>query len=353
MSNLRILSVRPFSGYLFLLFVYWIGLSPVLAAELELMRVAYEPVDRVRAFDGVIEAVNQATVAAEVAGRVEAILYDVDDYVAQGDIILRFRDPEQRARLDQARATLKEADARYREAQAEHRRIEEIFGRQLVSRSAMDKAAAELKAARARLDSAAAGVVQAEEQLEHTLVRAPYSGIVTRRHVEVGETASIGMPLISGISLDELRAVVDVPQGVINDVRTHGVATIILPDGKRIGGSGLTVFPYADTASHSFKVRVRLAAEHSGLYPGELVKVEFAVGRDHRLLVPQRAVIHRSEVTAVYVLYEDGRAALRQIRTGRISGDRIEVLAGLEEGEQVALDPIQAGVYLKGQSGGQ
>ena len=83
-----------------------------------------------------------------------------------------------------------------------------------------------------------------------------------------------------------------------------------------------------------------------------LVKVAFEVGRRSRLAIPAKAVAYRSEVTGVYVLKADGTVELRQIRVGRETGDgMIEVLAGLSEGERVALDPIQAAVYLKNHVG--
>jgi hypothetical protein len=81
---------------------------------------------------------------------------------------------------------------------------------------------------------------------------------------------------------------------------------------------------------------------------GTFVKVAFDVGETRQLLVPRRAVIHRSELTAVYVVGGDGAVGLRQVRVGQTrSNDMIEVLAGLEEGENVVLDPVAGGLALK------
>ncbi len=315
---------------------------------------AEEEIPQERVFDGVVEAVRQATVSAQTSGRITEINFDVDDYVKQGEVLLRFRDTEQRARLEAAQAGLKEARARLAQAQKEYERIKTIYARKLVAKSAMDNATAELKAARARFEAGQANVQQAQEQLDHTVVRAPYSGIVVKRHVEVGETASVGQPLMTGLSLDHLRATVALPQAFIQKVRQNRHAYVVLPgpDAKQLEAKQLVIFPYADTASHTFKVRVDLPPGLEGFYPGMLVKIAFVTGHAKQLVVPASAVVHRGEVTGVYVVSANGQVGLRQIRIGRRVGDRIEVLAGLDPGERVALDPIAAGVYLKKQLAG-
>lgn len=313
---------------------------------------AYRKVPQEQVFDGIVEAVHQSTVSAQTSSRIAEILFDVDDYVPKGAVILRFHDTEQQARLAQARAALTEAEARYREAAAEYERVKGVYERRLVAKSVMDKASAELKSAQARLEGARARVAEATEQVEHTVVRAPYSGIVTKRHVEVGEMANPGQPLMTGLSLENLRVVVDVPQRFVETVRANGRARVLV-DGASIDAAKLTVFPYADNVTHTFRVRVNLAAEHKGLYPGMLVKVAFVTGESERLLVPSESIVHRSELTGVYVLDQEGRVALRQVRAGRIYPDgTTEILAGLQAGEQVALDPIRAGVYLKEREAG-
>ncbi|GAB6043532.1 efflux RND transporter periplasmic adaptor subunit [Endothiovibrio diazotrophicus] len=316
----------------------------------------FRSVVRENAFDGVVEAINRTTVSAETNGRVEEILFDVDDYVTKGTVILRFRDTDQRAGLAQAEATLNETEARFKEADSEYRRVVDLLKKDLAAQSAMDKAEAALKAARARLDAARAGVEQAREQLEHTVVRAPYSGIVTERHVELGEVANPGQPLMSGISLERLRVAAQVPQRLIEAVRLHGKARVEVSRGEAddrtaisIPAEGLTFFPHSDPQTHTFTVRVQLPEGQQGLYPGMFVKALFVTGEVKRLVVPESAVVRRGEVSAVYVVGEDGAPRLRQVRLGRFD-DRCGrvVLAGLEEGEPVALDPIRAGVLLKG-----
>jgi multidrug efflux pump subunit AcrA (membrane-fusion protein) len=140
-----------------------------------------------------------------------------------------------------------------------------------------------------------------------------------------------------------------VPQAHIDTVRQLQRARVLLPGTpvRSVDGARLTISPYADAASHTFTVRVDLPAGRHGVYPGMFVKVAFVIGEEQRLLLPAAAVVHRSEVTGVYVVKGDV-ISFRQIRIGRQLEDaQLEVLAGLSAGDEVALEPIRAGVMLK------
>ncbi|WJW76196.1 efflux RND transporter periplasmic adaptor subunit [Thiohalobacter sp. IOR34] len=329
-------------------------LSTLVRAELQSVPAELQPVAREQRFEGVIEAVNQATVEAQTAGQIEQIFFDVDDYVERGAVLLKLKDTEQKARVRQAEAALAEATARLREAESEYRRIKEIFARKLVSRSAMDSASAALKAARARLHKAEAALAEAREQLEHTVVRAPYSGIVVERHVEVGELASPGKPLMTGLSLEQLRVVLYLPQRYLEEVRDGVPSRIYVGEDRQrtLSGGRVTVYPYAHPVTHSFRTRIALPDGTPGLYPGMLVKVGFELGKRERLLVPATAVVRRSEVTGLYVLDESGGVHFRQVRLGPPAAEgRVVILAGLAAGERVAIDPIAASAVLKQQAG--
>ncbi len=300
---------------------------------------------------GTVAAVNRATVSAQIAATVEAVEYDVEDYVEKGAVLVRFRDRRLRAAFEQAQAGAAEAGALAEAARREQARVAGVFSRKLVSQAQMDQANANLEAAEARLERARAALAEAREQLGYAIVRAPYSGIVTERHVQVGETTSVGTPLMSGLSLDELRVEVQVPQSRVAAVRAAGRAQVLLDDGDRLHSEDLVFFPIADPRSNTFEVRVNLHDVAGRLLPGMFVKVAFDAGNAEQLLVPGEAIVYRSELTAVYVVDEAQRVWLRQVRLGPPAGDRRVVHAGLREGERVALDPVAAGVYLKSAAG--
>jgi RND family efflux transporter MFP subunit len=311
------------------------------SVPLESFVVAPEHTPLERQLDGTIEAVNQGTVAAQTSGRVAAIFYDVNDFVPAGAVIVRLRATEQRTGMLQAQAGLREATAREAEAQTRYQRISDMYDRKVVPKAMLDEATANRDTAVARLAAAKAELESAQEGVAYTEIRAPYAGIVTKRHVQVGETVSPGSLIMSGQSLQFLRVAVDVPQSIVEQVRNIRKAAVYV-DGRRIEATKLTVFPEAATPSNTFRTRLELPENAADLYPGMFVKVGFVVGEADRLLVPARALIERSEVTAVYVIDASGSTSLRQVRPGHHFGDKVEVLAGLGVGERVAIDPIAA-----------
>ena len=323
------------------------------AETLETAVATQQVVAREQTYDAVVEAVKQGTVSAQTAGRVQAVYFDVDDYVPKDAVIVRFRDKEQQAGVQASQAGVREAEARFAEAQAEFNRIKDVFEKKVVPQAAFDKATADLSAAKQRLDAVQARMTQAQEQLDHTVVRAPYSGIVVKRHIEIGETANAGQALMSGFALDELRVTATVPQSVIQAIRSNNRARIIFPsqNNRVVEPKTLRIFPFADAQTHSYKVRMNLAAGQDGLLPGMFAKVAFVTGEEQRLLIPAAAWVQRSEIDAVYVVAPDGKITFRQVRIGRrLDNSMLDVLAGLDAGERVALDPIRAGVQLKEQA---
>lgn len=323
-----------------------VATSPVAEPPLASVEIRPERAPLERQLDGSIEAVNQGTVAAQTSGRVVEILYDVNDFVPAGAVIVRLRATEQRASLQQAEAALREAQARDAEAQARFGRIRDMFESKVVPKATLDEATATRDAAHARLTSAQAALKSAREGVSYTEIRAPYAGIVTRRHVEVGETVSPGTLIMSGLSLQYLRVGVDVPQSIVEQVRRIRRAVVYVGD-QRIEAKKLTVFPAASSPSNTFRARLELPENAADLYPGMFVKVGFVVGEAERLLAPTVALVERGEVNAVYVIGTDGATALRQVRIGHRFGGHVEILAGLVAGERVVLDPVAAATRLE------
>jgi len=314
---------------------------PPAAAALGALTVRAVATPTERRLDGVIQAVNQGTVAAQTSGRVAAIYYDVNDFVPAGAVILRLRATEQRSGLLQAQATLSAARARADEAQQRYARIADMYTRRVVPKASLDEATAARDTAAAQVEAARAALESAREGVAYTEVRAPYAGVVTKRLVEVGETVAPGTPLMSGLSLQYLRVEVDIPQSMVEQVRRLRKAAIYV-EGRRVEAKRVTVFPEASAPSSTFRTRLDLPENATDLYPGMFVKVGFVTGEAPRLLVPERALVRRSEVTAVYVLSPGEAPSMRQVRIGDRFGDQVEVLAGLEPGERIALDPLAA-----------
>jgi RND family efflux transporter MFP subunit len=323
-----------------------------MAADLETVPAKYDVLPELFVVDGLVEAVNEATLSAQTSGQVLEINFDVEDFVEKGKVLVKLNDEQQRSAVNEANAQLRQAQAHLSGVQSEYNRIKKSYDRQAVSAAEMDRVSASLRTAQAQVNAAEAGVRRAQEQLSYTVMKAPYSGLVVERHIEPGEIANPGQLIMTGISLEELRVVTSIPQNQVNAIKTHKEAYVLLDkldDSNRLNAEKITISPKADGMGHTFQVRLVLPANITDLYPGMFVKVVFDVGESKRLMVPVSAVANRGTVRAVYVLNEAGQVSMRQVRLGKKIAEQVEILAGLEVGEQVALNPLAATVMLKQQ----
>jgi RND family efflux transporter MFP subunit len=316
------------------------------AERLETAVVERRDVELTYTAEAVVEAVRQSTVSAQIAGRIVELRFDVGDYVKKGEVIARIDERAATQALAASEAQVRQAEAALRNARAEFERSRQLVAQKFLSQAALDRAESEYKAAQARVTALLAGAGQAQTERSFATIVAPYSGLVSARHVELGEMATPGKPLMTGFDPGTLRVTATVPQAQVSAIQSGAKAHVEVPSSARwVEATQLTVIPQADPRTHTTQVRLGLPADVRGIYPGIYARAHFVTGRTSALLVPRAAVLQRSEVTAVYVVPESGAPQLRQIRLGTAGDERaVEVLAGLRPGERVALEPVKAGM---------
>lgn len=312
--------------------------------------VAYREVDQFYAAEGVVEAVKQSTVAAQISGRIVDIRFDVGDSVKKGEVIVRIDERQVSDALAGTQAQIAQAQATLANARAHYERTRQLFNQKFVSQAALDRAFADYRAAQAQLEAAVAVASQAATVKSFATVTAPYSGIVAARHVELGEMVAPGKPLMTGFDPGDMRVVAAVPQFKLAEIRNSVAASIEFPAlNQWVKAGTITVLPSADPKTHTTTVRLALPHYVSGAYPGMFARVRFAVARARKLVIPANAVVRRTEVTGAYVVGADGAVQFRQLRLGEPAGEAgVQVLAGLKPGERVALEPVKAAIAMKG-----
>ncbi len=332
----------------FLLVLLAYTFSPVYGAsdELEFEPASLQQVSTTYMLEGTVEAELNTTISAQTAGNVQKIYFDVNDYVRKNEVVVEIDNKQQSSSLKQAEAALKEAIARRQEARAEFNRVKKVYDEKVVSKSDFDKAKAALQSAEARVESAQAASEKARQQFEYTLVRAPFSGILTHRLVEPGESVNVGTPLVTGVSLEKLRVITYVPQSILKAVRQHRYAIIVTEDSE-IVSTDMVFFPFADPNSHSFALRVRLPDTYNDLLPGMHVKIAMEVAREPKVVIPFSSVAFRGEVTGVYVQQADS-IQFRYVRLGRrLDKNEVVVVSGIEANEYIITDPVAAAIAIK------
>lgn len=320
-------------------------LLPALAAatEMSVAEVALRVVPAAYAAEGVVQAVRQSQIAAQVPGRVVQVAVKAGDSVATGQLLLTIDDRELSQSVAAQQAQVVAAQAQLTHAEASLARTRELVAQKFMSPAALDQADAQARSARAQLDALKAGAGAAAVSKAHTRLVAPYAGVVAEVRVEQGDMASPGTPLMVLFAPGDLRVVAQVPQGRVTAARSLGRAQFEASPGKWQAAGSVKFLPVADAASQMVEVRLQRIPQ-AGLAPGQSVRVLLATGEARRLVVPNGAVLRRGELSAVYALGPDGRFLQRLVRLGEQFGEAgVEVLAGVKAGEKVALDPVRAG----------
>lgn len=307
-------------------------------------RVAYRDVDRVATAEGVVEAVRQSTIAAQVQGRIVEFSVKAGDTVRAGQVIARIDARTAEQSVASSRAQVAEARANLTNARVHYERTRQLLAQKFVSQAALDQAETEYKAAQAQVAAVEAAAQQAVTVRSFTAISAPYTGVVATTHVELGDMATPGRPLVTVFEPGKLRVTATVPQAMLAAVDPEAPVRLEIPAvQKTITATAVTVLPVADARTHTTKIRLELPGADE-LLPGQFARAYFVTGRARKLVVPQSAVLKRSEVTAVYVLPDGRPAQLRQVRLGERVGDGlVEILAGVREGELIAVDPVGTG----------
>jgi RND family efflux transporter MFP subunit len=309
------------------------------------------------AFDGVVEALRQTVVASQVAGAVVQLAVKAGDRVTAGQLLLRIdaRSAEQSAAASVAQ--LRAVQATLEVARREFERQQQLHAERFISSAALDRARAEFQAAQAQAAAQAAQLDVARTQTGLHLVRAPYAGIVSEVPVALGEMAMPGRALLTMYDPSALRVAASIPQTVAAALDVAAPARVELPGlpaaARQQKPARLQVLPAADAGTHTVTIRADLASGLPGAAPGQFARLWLPVasGAPTGPWVPLQAVVRRAEMTGLYVLDGAGRPLLRQVRLGRSSNGQVEVLAGLNAGEQVAPDGQSAArqsVALKG-----
>ena len=299
-------------------------------------------------FDGVVEAVRQTTLSAQVPGAIISLSVKAGDRVKAGQELLRIDARAASQNAAASAAQVEAARANLNLSSKELERQKQLFQKQYISQAALDRAQAQMQAAQAQVQA-----LQAQSDAVHTqsrffVISAPYAGVVSEVPVTLGDMAMPGAPLLVMYDPAALRISAPVPANAATAAAQFEIPGLASAPGL-LAPKSATLLPTVDAATHTAQLRLVLPDSVKGATPGMFARVWLAAGvregvakADERLYVPVASVVRRAEMTGLYVVNEQGKPALRQVRLGRVHGDRVEVLSGVEKGEKVAADPQAA-----------
>jgi RND family efflux transporter MFP subunit len=330
------------------------GVSVRAASALATSSVGVQPGASLLDASGYVVARRQATVSAKITGKVQTVLIEEGDRVAAGQIIAQLDDSNARAALNLANANLEAARFAVEDNKPIYARNERLQGNGYVSRESYDTAKTSYDAARANLDIAERSVAVAQVNLDDTVIRAPFAGVVTDKAAQPGEMVS---PITAGsgftrtgiatiVDMNSLEVDVDVAESFINRVHPGMPATVSLsayPDWE-IPAAVIAVIPTADRSKATVSVRVGFKSHDSRIVPEMSARVAFLdksqlaspATAARSVIVPADAVQTDASGTSVVFVISGATVERRAVRLGTKRADGQIIVAGLSPGDQVA-----------------
>jgi multidrug efflux pump subunit AcrA (membrane-fusion protein) len=351
--------------------------------------VAQQLVDESYEAVGTVRARNSSVVSSKVMGNIVAMRVREGDSVRAGQILVEIDSREARiqtqksgAGLVEMRGALDEVDRNIKAAESSKagaeanrqlatstfRRYQQLLERQSISPQEFDEVRARrevadaeaesagrmlqsLEAKRrqalARIDQAKADVAGSQVYSSFTRIAAPINGVVVSKQADVGYMAAPGAPLITIESGTDYRLEASVQESQINKVQLRDQVRVQIDalGQQELAGTVVEIVPASDPASRTYLVKISITPAagnqqiiHSGLYG----KARFITGQIQAITIPRTAVVERGQLTSVYVVDHTGIARMRLVKTGKTYSDRVEVLSGLKDGEQIVVDGVAA-----------
>ncbi len=306
---------------------------------------------------GTVQAGIMSGVASRIMGTVVSLKVREGDRVSAGDVLMELDDRDMRERARAAEAGYREAHAAVDAAkehknlaEVTHRRYRALFEEKVISRQEMDQVETQRNVAESEYLRAQGGLARATASMEETAVyqgfakiRAPFSGVVTSKKIDVGGMAIPGMTLLTAEDDSYFRVEAAVDERLAGKVKPGmTVFAVIGPSNQRLTGHISEVVPAVDPATRTFLVKVRLKDRSlkSGLY----AKLLIPEGKREAILVPRKALVTRGQLEGLFAVDEKGVVTYRLVRTGSLMEDRVEILSGLKSGDRIIIEGVEKAV---------
>ncbi len=304
---------------------YTPGLALPADAERVPVRIASVPhlVDTV----GTVASDHAVPLSPRISAAIEEVLVSAGDRVTRDQVVIRLADRDLRAALNDARASL-------RRAETEYERIKRLHEKEAATEQQLIAAESAFRSAESRVD-------EAETMLSYTEIRAPMDGMVGDRHAEAGMLAQPGQTLLSLYDPTVMRLDAAVPVRLVDYLAIGDTLRVQLerPD-RVVDGRVHRVVSEIDPRSRTQTIQVMLDLDEAAVLPGTFGRLRIPTTERERHLVPTTAVYRVGQLELVQVV-TDERAIRRLVKTGQTLNDEIEVLSGLQEGDEVLVRPMK------------
>jgi RND family efflux transporter MFP subunit len=297
---------------------------PPVEVQLETLTLSEVPVQIELA--GSVQAVEHATISARVAGQIVTLPAQIGSKVKKGDLLVKI--------------SAAEIDARVRQAEIQLAQAQRNLARESKLLEANASTRERVKTLKELVQTSEAAYREARTFLGYTEIKAPFTGTVTDKLVEVGDLAAAGAALFKLENGTALEVVIQVPEAESHYISLESRLPLTVPAaGLTLEAQVREISPTVDPASRTTQIKLMLPAAPE-LRSGQFARVALMDSRATTLMINSRALRQQGQMQQVFVA-EQGMARMRLVRTGAKVDGRIEILSGLQAGDQVVIDAIE------------
>jgi RND family efflux transporter MFP subunit len=320
-------------------------------------KILLSRVDAYYETSGTVKAKTTSIVASRVMGTVTDVKVREGSQVKAGDVLILIDDRDMAQKMAAAEAGYKEAlnaleSARQNKslAEATYRRYKNLYEEKVISGQEMDQVETGKKVAESEYERVNEMANRTKASLEEarvyygfTKITAPVSGIVTGKSIDRGSMAVPGVPLLIIEDTSQFKIEAYIDESLSGKFKIGTLAYIVLgTTGERIEGTIGELVPAVDPASRTSLIRVYVKAP--SLRAGIYSKILIPVGKKDVIIVPKKAISERGQLTGVYAVDEKGIMTYHLVKTGKLYGEKVEVLSGLKSGENIVVGGMENAV---------
>lgn len=308
------------------------------AVAVKISTATKEELPVVHSFSGKLEADKQSNLSTRIMGQISHIYVKPGQKVNKDQLLIQIRNQDILAKKAQVEASKIEASSAFESAEKDMKRYEALHKSNSASDKEMEDMNTRYKMAKAQLEAVEQMEKEVDENMRYASIRAPYSGVITSRFVEVGDLANPGMPLLSMESKSQWKVIARIPEADIAKVNLNDAVKVHFKAVKKdFAGQVIEINPSTTNTGNQYEAKILITIPEdctAKLYSGMYADVFFEYGTQQLILVPESALVHRGQLIGLYALGQNGTALLRWVKTGKNFGEKIEILSGLSDGEK-------------------
>lgn len=297
----------------------------------------FNPQAQQLSYSGKVEAAQFATISTRISGNITNILVKPGQKVKKNELLIKISNKDLLAQKAQIKSAQEKAKTAFNIAEKDLKRYETLYKQKSASEKEVENIQSQYTMTKANLEVALSKENEINEAISYSQIKAPFSGIITKKFVNIGELANPGTPLIGIEKQASFNVIANIPESDINQLQIGDQVLVSIKSANlyQIKAIITELNPSTQHSINQYELKLQIDTKNqkdlrSGMFANVIIKRNPV----DCITIPKEALVYKGQLTGVYAVSTSNTALLRWVRTGKTNGDQIEILSGLTEGEK-------------------